>query len=106
MPVVSADRQGRRLQLSRAAGAKLPATGRSVAHPTRWRNPYRPVRRSQEGNAEAVEHFRRYLCEHPDLVAAARRELAGWDLACWCPPGLPCHADVWLRVVAGEDLCS
>ncbi len=26
----------------------------------------------------------------------ARRELASKDLACWCPPGQACHADVLL----------
>lgn len=30
----------------------------------------------------------------PDLKDALR----GRDLACWCPPGRPCHADVLLRV--------
>jgi len=27
-----------------------------------------------------------------------RRELAGRDLACWCPLDGPCHADVLLAV--------
>ncbi len=27
-----------------------------------------------------------------------RRELAGSDLACWCPLGQPCHADVLLEL--------
>lgn len=26
-------------------------------------------------------------------------ERLGVDLACWCPEGAPCHADVWLEVV-------
>jgi hypothetical protein len=30
-------------------------------------------------------------------TADIRAELAGRDLACWCPPG-PCHADVLLEV--------
>jgi hypothetical protein len=42
--------------------------------------------------------FRRYLADHPELVEAARRELAGKDLACWCKPGALCHADIWLEV--------
>lgn len=29
---------------------------------------------------------------------ALRAELAGKDLACWCPPGQPCHADVLLEL--------
>ena len=27
--------------------------------------------------------------------------LAGWDLACWCPLGQPCHGDVLLEVANG-----
>lgn len=27
-----------------------------------------------------------------------RRELAGKDLACWCPLDAPCHADVLLKI--------
>jgi hypothetical protein len=39
-------------------------------------------------------------------VAAARRELAGADLACWCRAGEACHADVLLAVAAGADPLS
>lgn len=34
----------------------------------------------------------------PFTVEDVRRELAGRDLACWCPPGEACHADVLLEV--------
>jgi Domain of unknown function (DUF4326) len=38
----------------------------------------------------------------PQLLAAARRELAGVDLACWCQlDSRPCHGDVLLLVAAG-----
>jgi Domain of unknown function (DUF4326) len=33
----------------------------------------------------------------PFTIEDVRRELAGRDLACWCPPG-PCHADVLLEL--------
>lgn len=38
-------------------------------------------------------------------VEDVRRELAGKDLACWCKPGHPCHADVLLEVAnaAGSE---
>jgi hypothetical protein len=62
--------------------------------------------------AEVVECYRRLLERDlteamrmtlggwrlPFTVEDARRELAGRDLACWCPPGEPCHADVLLQV--------
>jgi hypothetical protein len=31
-------------------------------------------------------------------VEDIRRELAGHDLACWCPLDQPCHADVLLEI--------
>lgn len=94
-----------RVQLSRAPGFRLPTATVSVASPTRWANPYRPAARSPEANATAVEHFRDYLARNPELVATARRELAGLHLACWCKPALPCHADVWLAIANPRTPC-
>ena len=34
---------------------------------------------------------RQYLLDHVE-------ELRGHDLACWCPLGQPCHADVLLEI--------
>ncbi len=31
-------------------------------------------------------------------VETALGDLRGRDLACWCPPGSPCHADVLLEI--------
>lgn len=36
------------------------------------------------------------------LAIAARRELKGRNLACWCRIGGPCHGDVLLRLANGE----
>jgi hypothetical protein len=36
------------------------------------------------------------------MIAGIRAELAGKDLACWCPLDRPCHADMLLHV-ANED---
>ena len=39
----------------------------------------------------------------PELVEAARDELEGYDLACWCPLDEPCHADVWLEILKSDE---
>lgn len=53
---------------------------------------------------DAVSAYARDLAGQPDLVDAARWELPGRDLACWCRlDGGPCHADVLLLVAAGVD---
>ena len=85
----------KRVQLSRRRGWRKPAGAVVVSRPTRWGNPY-PVARY--GRDQAVAMFRRSLADHPALVEAARQELAGKDLACWCKPGELCHADIWLEV--------
>ncbi|NYI81251.1 DUF4326 domain-containing protein [Nocardioides panzhihuensis] len=93
---------GKRLQQSRRRGGQLPAGAKSVAGTSRWANPYRPTsgHRSPEANAAAVAAYRDHLSEHPELVDQAREELAGYDLACYCEPDLPCHVDVLLEILA------
>lgn len=59
--------------------------------------------------AVAAAAYRLYLADRPELTAAARRDLAGRDLAEWCPlpaAGEPdlCHAAVLLRVAGGAVL--
>jgi len=65
--------------------------------------------------AETVETYRRALVTPtPHLhigrpggggwrltVEQVRAELSGKDLACWCHPGDPCHADVLLEIANG-----
>ena len=89
----------RRVQLSRKPGWRKPPGAVVVSRPTRWGNPF-PV--ATFGREQAVALFRRYLADHPELVEAARQELAGKDLACWCKPGELCHADIWLEVANGK----
>lgn len=51
----------------------------------------------------AVQRFREHF-EDEDTGAGylARLELAGRDLACWCPLDQPCHADVLLEIANRE----
>jgi len=97
---------------------------------TKWGNPYRVVPRhylhlgrhaigwyvldreqmirvtastKPEAVAEAVRLFREhYTDEETGAPWAAREELRGRDLACWCKPGDPCHADVLLEIANGD----
>jgi hypothetical protein len=71
-------------------GRAVPGLPRSL-----YANPY-PTR--VHGQTQAVQLYRRHLATHPDLAQAARRELAGRDLACWCPLDQPCHANVLIEI--------
>jgi hypothetical protein len=74
---------------------QIPTGAVRVTRPTRWGNPY-PVK--AYGRHTAIVLYRTRLAMDSELAAAARRELAGKDLACWCPLDKPCHADVLLEV--------
>lgn len=85
-----------RIQRRRMKGWRMPPNTLSVTRPGRWGNPYSV---EEHGREEAIRLFRVRLVELcPDMAARARRELRGLNLACWCPIGQPCHADVLLEV--------
>lgn len=90
-----------RVQQRRAKGWRKPEGVVSVARGTRWGNPFR-VGVDVQTNDEAVMRFRAYLVSNHGLVDAARRELRGKDLMCWCKLDDPCHADTWLMIANGE----
>ena len=95
-----------------------------VGRPTKWGNPW-VVRAVVDGCV--VDGWRLYLNDRPlcassdrdELLAAAVEahsewierllrhhpdeldELAGRDLACWCPLDQPCHVDTLLRLANG-----
>lgn len=106
-----------RVQRRRARGWRAPAGAVYVGRPTRWENPLRiqrhghawtvtapdggiaaEARSRREAHAAAVALYRRLLAEHPRREEDVRAALAGRDLMCWCPPDLPCHADVLLEI--------
>jgi hypothetical protein len=114
-----------RIQLSRAAGWRMPPNTVKVDRSTRWGNPFQA---SVFGAERAVQLYENtvtgfwspdiFRADEPDaLVAMAyaahcelqcrppvqqhfqiSRVLRGKNLACWCKPGTPCHADVLLRL--------
>lgn len=88
-----------RVQRRRTKGWRMPPNTVYVGRPTPWANPYRV---SVWGSAEkAVAVFREMVTAvdgWSDFRADARRHLRGKNLACWCPPGQPCHADVLLEI--------
>lgn len=98
-----------RIQLSRKKGWRKPESTVVVSRPSKWGNPWKvgdddgggePMTRS-----EAVDRFRARASSDASLIPLlARTELAGKNLACWCPlvdpdgNRVPCHADVLLEL--------
>ena len=86
-----------RVQLSRQKGWRMPENTRKVDRTTRFGNPFR----LEKGAAASVAAFRRWLTSSADgkaLAKAAREELRGVNLACWCRLDAPCHAAVLLEI--------
>lgn len=111
-----------RLQLSRQRGFDLKAVsrarnglpGKRVTRPGRWGNPFSIAEVAaaygltpEAAQARAVAMCRDWLTGklEPGLSPGAppsrdeiRAELRGYNLACWCRPGTPCHADVLIEL--------
>ena len=94
----------KRIQRKRTKNWRLPRGAVIVDRTSHWGNPYIIGDLFNGGNIgrnEAVMLYRLALIEHRlqyANVARVRAELAGHDLACWCPLDQPCHADVLLDI--------
>lgn len=113
-----------RLQLSRTKGFKLQALSLAtnglpavnVDRRSKWGNPFK-VEPAFEGDgirfpevtAETAVALFRERWERSISQWLSTREtleqLRGKNLACWCKPGEPCHADVLLEL-ANKPMCK
>jgi len=93
-----------RVQLRRTKGWRIPANTVKVDRTTPWGNPYQGTGDGID-RAYMVSLFRAYI-DRPEQAAKRadiRRELRGKNLACWCPEGEPCHADVLFEIANGSE---
>lgn len=115
----------RRIQLSRAKGWRMPENTVKVDRSSKWGNPYSawhdpnerqwlvtfsschyPAANKPAAIALAVEKYKEWIAAkiakeiYPAHVVL--HELRGKNLACWCKPGTPCHADVLLQLANAE----
>lgn len=88
---------GPRVYSKRKGAERPPADAVYVGRPTKFGNPF-PITGDSK-RAVVVAEYRQWLNApgREALREAARHELRGKDLVCWCAP-LPCHADVLLEV--------
>lgn len=120
----------KRIQLRRTKGWRKPEGAIVVSRPSRWGNPvtidqmreHYPDHDDSGLRRMVVSDFRGLVegrfDEWPEgatypSMGEIRSELAGHDLACWCPLDQPCHADVLLELanqsttqpVDPEEIC-
>jgi hypothetical protein len=92
----------------------LPA--QTIARPGKWGNPFVIADVAAEygldadaAQIEAIALYRRWVGGEAGLTDQAPperdvivAELRGKNLACWCKPGTPCHADILIEIANGE----
>lgn len=120
-----------RIQLRRTKGWRMPPNTVKVDRTSRFGNPYLVERQAgklwdaESGIWRGKLHSVRllggpywYRCNltREEAIALACKmfasetapkldltDLRGKNLACWCPPGSPCHADVLLELANREE---
>ena len=77
-----------------------------IGRGSKWGNPYSHKKGtkadevvSTREEAIATTKYRQYLEEHPELKEAAKKELKGKDLVCFCKPAA-CRGDILLEVAS------
>lgn len=114
-----------RIQVKRQRGFDLQASSKAlngmpaklVTRPGRWGNPFSidDIARRYKldraaAQAKAVDLCTQWLIGALDpalspgpapSLETIRAELSGCNLACWCKPGTPCHADVLIEIANG-----
>lgn len=107
-----------RIQRKRTKGWKMPENTVYVGRGSKWGNPFkigseyvRPKMTPGGGqnanvvvdNAHAVRLYKRFTAREVRIRIEAFQELRGKNLACWCRPDQPCHADVLLELANREQ---
>ena len=111
-----------RIQRKRSKGWRMPENTVYVGRPTKWGNPWtlqaaidyklfehafcaviivKELEAWLKGTwSEKSEHLGMWkkLEKQREILLSSLPELRGKNLACWCTPGQPCHADVLLRL--------
>lgn len=103
-----------RVQLSRAKGWRMPFNTVKVDRTTRWGNPFTVGMRIQArpewpivvlfSAQDCVDCYATFLNHRigQRFRIDAMAQLRGKNLACWCPLGQPCHADLLLEIANAE----
>jgi len=100
-----------RIQIRRTKGWRMPPNTVKVDRSTQWGNnaarigddiSYHTAGCTSATAADVVDLYRRFMAApraaDPEGFAAWIAPLRGKNLACWCKPGTPCHADLLLEL--------
>lgn len=111
----------KRIQRQRTKGWRIPPNTVCVSRPSKFSNPFKLADAAAEAAQDlrsgalpvpadkydawlpyargiVLQRYRAYLAANPALAAAAKEELRGKNLACWCREDQACHADILLEI--------
>jgi len=71
-----------------------------IGRPSKWGNPFKVGKDGTLDNV--IIKYIDYMKNNHQLIADAKQELKGKDLACYCKPGL-CHGDLLLILSNDES---
>jgi hypothetical protein len=77
-----------------------------IGRGSKWGNPFTHLKNTSapypvDSREDAIRAYEHWIQEQPELLAAAKAELKGKILGCWCKP-LDCHGDILLRIANEE----
>lgn len=97
----------KRIQRKRTRGWRMPEGAVYVGRPTKWGNPLDVNDAVGRTRDKVLGFYREYITKairaynpncDPQYRGLNIEELRGKDLACWCPLGKPCHADILIEL--------
>lgn len=77
---------------------RIPKGAVYIGRPSKWGNPFPLV---DGDRITCLKKYREWIVTQPELIAAAKRELRGKDLVCFCAPQL-CHGDILIQIANEE----
>lgn len=93
----------KRIQLKRTKGWRMPRNTVKVDRTSKWGNPYIVGKHGSIG--QCLKMYRELLEGSPKMMHHLP-SIRGKNLACWCKPGDPCHADVLLEFANRKEPCE
>jgi len=77
----------------------IPKDAVYIGRPSKWGNPF--IIGPDGDRTDVIEQYYAYIMDTPKLYDAAKKELRGKDLVCFCAPRA-CHGDVLLLIANDE----
>lgn len=77
----------------------IPDNAVYIGRPSKWGNPFEMT--GSKSRETSLADYEDWLMTQPELIAAAKKELVGRDLVCFCAPKA-CHGDFLLKIANSQ----